>query len=164
MKLSQKQQGKDTASEAIKKPNGRLPKPQRYFIWERFARTAGVLVPWRLEGEIKTRTLLSTGGRPRLSTKCPQLICGDQRRGKWGFLVLCNWKNMQRSYFLCMSQDLVTFTYENITGGSEEKRRSSVWPRFEKAQFFTLPPGRLTWGFPPPLPRPQQLPEQKRSR
>lgn len=129
-----------------KKPNGRLPKPQHYFIWERFARMAGVLVPWRLEAEIKTRTLLSTGGRPRPSTKSPQLICGDQRQGKWGFLVLCNRKNMQRNYFLWISQDLVTFTYQNITGGSEEGL-PSMQPHFEKAQFFMLPLGRVTWGF-----------------
>jgi len=103
-------------------------------------------VPGRLEAEIKTGTLLSTGGRPRPSAKSPQLICGDQRQGKWGFLVLCNWRNMQRSYFLWISQDLVTFTHQNIMGESEE-RLPSAWPHFEKAQFFMLPLGRVSWGF-----------------
>lgn len=51
-----------------KNPNGKLPKPHYYFILEQLARTAGVLMPQRPGAEIKTKTLLPTGERPRPST------------------------------------------------------------------------------------------------
>lgn len=51
-----------------KKPKGRLPKPQHYFILEQLARTG----PGASEARgWKTKTLLSTGERPRPSTKSP---------------------------------------------------------------------------------------------
>lgn len=51
-----------------KKPKGRLPKPQHCFILEQLARTG----PGASEARgWKTKTLLSTGERPRPSTKSP---------------------------------------------------------------------------------------------
>lgn len=61
-------QGRDSSQWGNKKPNGKLPKPQHYFILEWLARTAGVLVPQRPGAEIKTKTLLPTGETPRPST------------------------------------------------------------------------------------------------
>lgn len=119
-----------SACEAIKSLMGGYQSHRHYFVWDGFARMAGVLVPRRLEAEIKTRTLLSTGWRLWISTK---LIYGHQIQGKccfvsFFFFSFCNWKNMQRSYFLWISQDLVTFTHQNVRGCSGERGLKQDFP------------------------------------
>lgn len=130
-----------------KKPNRGLPKPQHYFIWERFARTAGVLVPQRLEAEIKTRTLLSTGRRPRHSTKYPQLVCGDQRQGKWGVLSSIIGKIRRGVIFSGFHKTWLLLLTKTLKKGGSEERLPSVLPHFGQAWFLMLLPGGVTWGF-----------------
>lgn len=76
-----------------KKPKGRLPKPQHYFILEQLARTAGVLMPQR-PGAERPKHCSQLEKDPGLQLSPPQLICRNQREGKGIFLSSVIGKNM----------------------------------------------------------------------
>lgn len=115
---------------------------------------------------MKTRTLLSTGGRPRPSTKSLQLICGDQRQGKWGVLSSVIGKICRGVIFSGFHKTWLLLLTKNIGAGVGgvclKKDSPACGPALSRhrssCSCWAGLPGASS------LPRPLQLPEQTGSR